>query len=84
MIHYWKLIGHTRYYAYYNGRTVIITIGQDVSVEIELHNYKYHDFDNLDPELFELIGAERFNNEALSRITSNILPEVEIIKSLSK
>ena len=82
MVHYFKAVGYSRFYAYYNGRTIELGIAHE-SCSVRLYNYKLIDSENYDPESYEPIGADTFRT-ALDRINVNILPELKIISDLTK
>ena len=81
MIHYFKLVGYSRYYAYYNGRTIELAVS-DYRTEVTLHTYKLFSTDDY-PPIYEPIGAETFR-AALETINVNILPELKTISDLTK
>jgi hypothetical protein len=82
MVHYFKLVGHSRFYAYYNGRTIELGIAHE-SCSVRLLNYKLIDTENYDPEYYQPIGADAFR-AALDRVNVNILPELKTISDLTK
>lgn len=82
MVHYFKLVGHSRFYAYYNGRTIELAVS-DFKTEVSLHTFKLIDTENYDPESYEPIGADTFR-AALDRVNVNILPELKTISDLTK
>ena len=81
MVHYFKLVGHSRFYAYYNGRTIELAVS-DFKTEVSLHTYKLFSTDDY-PPIYEPIGADTFR-AALDRVNVNILPELKTISELTK
>ena len=82
MVHYFKAVGYSRFYAYYNGKTIQLSVSE-YDCSVRLYNYKLIDTENYDSESFEPIGADTFRT-ALDRINVNILPELKIISDLTK
>ena len=82
MVHYFKAVGYSRFYAYYNGRTIELGIS-DFTCSVRLYQFRLIDTENYDEESYEPIGADTFRT-ALDRINVNILPELKIISDLTK
>jgi hypothetical protein len=81
MVHYFKLVGYSRFYAYYNGKTIEISISE-ISASVKLYNYKLFDTVNYNDDI-EPIGADTFRS-ILDQINVNILPELQTISDLTK